>query len=82
MTVSLTHEQEARLRKLTEGGQSRSAGQFIDYVLALLDEDAETTAWLGAQVTRGIASLGAGRYSTRSTQELAREAEREGARQH
>ena len=76
-TLTLTREQEARLRDLLERGQFDSPEQFIDHALLSVEEDADTTVWLKAQVEQGLASLNGGHYSTKITEEIVAEAERE-----
>ena len=77
-TLTLTPEQETRLQDLLERGQFDSPEQFISYALASVEgEDAETTSWLKMQVEQGLKSLDAGHYSSKGTEEIVAEAERE-----
>ena len=77
-TLTLTPEQETRLQDLLERGQFESPEQFITCALASVEgEDAETTSWLKMQVEQGLKSLDAGRYSSKGTEEVVAEAERE-----
>ena len=71
MTIELTREQEQQLNQLVNTGVFDSAEQFITYSLAAVsEEDAEHTAWLKAEVQKGLASLDAGKYSNLSTAEI------------
>lgn len=72
MTIQLTREQEAQLNQLVQTGKFDSIEQFISYSLsAVTEEDAEHTDWLRAEALKGLASLDAGRYSDKSTEEIA-----------
>ena len=76
MTISLTAEQESKLQELIQKGQFESPEQFISYSLASLDEDEDTTAWLKAQVAKGLQSLDEGKRSSLSTEEIVAEAQK------
>lgn len=77
MTIQLTREQEAQLNQLVQTGKFDSVEQFISYSLsAVTEEAAEHTDWLRAETLKGLASLAAGRYSDKSTQEIAAEGAR------
>ncbi len=74
MTIELTREQEAQLNELVQAGKFESVEQFISYSLsAVTEEDAEHTDWLRAEILKGLASLNAGRYSQKSTEDIAAE---------
>ena len=74
--MTLSKEQEAQLDAMIRAGKFESAEQFIDYSLALVEEDAETTAWLRTKVGKGLASLDKGESSSLSTEEIVAEAKR------
>lgn len=78
MTIELTREQEAQLSQLVQTGKFESVEQFISYSLsAVSEEDAEQTDWLRAETLKGLASLDAGRYSSKSTEKIAAEGTRQ-----
>ena len=77
MTIELTREQEAQLNELVQAGKFESVEQFINYSLsAVTEEDAEHSDWLRAETLRGLVSLDAGRYSDKSTEDIAAEGTR------
>ena len=78
MTIELTREQEAQLSQLVQTGKFESVEQFISYSLsAVTEENTEHTDWLRAETLKGLASLDAGRYSQKSTEDIAAEGTRQ-----
>lgn len=77
MAIQLTRKQEAQLDQLVQTGKFDSVEQFISYSRsAVTEEDAEHTDWLRVETLKGLASLDAGRYSDKSTEEIAAEGAR------
>ncbi len=71
MIIELIKEQEAQLNALVQTGKFSSAEQFISYSLSIASEDAEHTDWLRAEALKGLEGLDAGRYSDKTTEEIA-----------